>query len=610
MNFLAPFALALAVAAAVPLILHLLRHRTGEKVDFPAVRYMLRAEREHSRELQLRNLLLMLLRVGAVVALALAAARPVGRLFAGGHAPTAMAIVLDNSLSTSVVVNGAPVLARLKDAARGALARASSGDRVWLVTADARVVGGTVSAVRSAVDRVEPLAGAGDLRAAVSRGTELVKGSGIPARQVALLTDGQATSWPAAVPLDGVAATLFVPALGPPRNRAVVRAVAEPPHWTPRGTVRAATTATDTVSFRVALGNRPVARGTTAPGTDIVVRLAPAERGWLAGSVELEPDELRGDDVRWFAAHVGAAPAVSADASVGQFARMAVDALAQEGRVTRGTDVTITGAERARRPAVLFAPADPVQLGAANRALERANIPWKLGLARTGPAPVRGAALNGVTATHWYVLEPRAIAEQGGGDTLATVGGEAWAVAGDGYVLIASPLTTEATDLALRASWVPWLGAAIADHLAGDAGGVTEAVPGALVARPAWARELELPDGSRRAVTDARVAAPERAGVYFWLRGSARAGALVVNAEVAESDLARLPLADLRARFSGANVVATADVKRWTAAAFDVSGRRALDGLFLVVGLLLLLAEAVATRAVPGKSARPTATAA
>jgi hypothetical protein len=609
-NFLAPFALALAGAAAVPLVLHLLRHRTGEKVDFPAVRYMLRAEREHSRELQMRNLLLMLLRVGAVLALALAAARPVGRLIAGGHAPTAMAIVLDNSLSTSVVVNGAPVLARLKDAARGALARASAGDRVWLVTADARVVGGTVSAVRAALDRVEPLAGAGDLRAAVSRGTELAKGSGVPARQVAVLTDAQATSWTAAVPLDGVAATVFAPVLAAPRNRAVVRAAAEPPHWTPRGAVRAATTATDTVSFRVALGNRPVARGTTAPGAEIVVRLVPTERGWFAGSVELEPDEMRGDDVRWFAVHVGAAPAVNADASVGAFARTAVDALAQEGRVSRGTDVAIAGAESARRPAVLFAPTDPVQLGAANRALERANIPWKFGLARTGPAPVRGTGLSGVTATHWYALEPRAALEQGSTDTLATVGEDAWAVAGDGYVLVASPLTTEATDLALRASWVPWLGAAIAEHLAGDAGAVTETVPGAIVARPAWARELEAPDGTRRTVRDARIAAPERAGVYFWLRGTARAGALVVNAEVAESDLARLPLNDLRARFTGADVAATADAKRWTATAFDVSGRRALDGLFLVIGLLLLLAEAAATSTMPGKAAREAAKAA
>jgi hypothetical protein len=604
-SFLAPFALALAGAAAVPLLLHLLRRKTGEKVDFPAVRYLLRAEKEHKAELRLRNLLLMLLRVFAVLALATAAARPVGRLAGGGHAPTALAIVLDNSLSTSAVVNGAPVLARLKEAARATLARASVGDRLWLVTADGQVVGGNVSALRAALDRTEALNGAGDLHAAVTHGVQLAKGAGIPARQVAVLTDGQATSWTVPVALDGVPATVFAPALTPPKNRSVLRAAPEPPHWTPRGAIRAATSATDSVTFRVALGARAAARGIVAPGAEILVRLAPEERGWLAGAVELEPDEMRGDDVRWFAVHIGPPPAVVVEPGAGRFARTAVDALVQEGRVAHGSAVAITGAETARKPGVMFAPLDPVQLGAANRALERAGIPWRYGSARTGPTSVRGVGLASVTATRWYSLEPRGVLEPGAVDTLARAGSDAWAVAGDGYVLVASPLSADATDLPLRASWVPWLGSAIADHLSGDAGAVTEAAPGTTVPRPAWARELEAPDGSKRAVRDARIDVPARVGVYFWLRGAARAGALVVNPEVAESDLTRLSTQELRSRFGGADVAITSDQARWTASAFDVGGRRALDVVFLACGLLLLAAEAMVTRATPSRQDTP-----
>ena len=601
MNFLAPFALVLAAAASVPLVLHLLRRRTGEKVDFPAIRYLLRAEREHSRQLKLRNLLLMLLRVFAVLALALAAARPIGRFAGGSHAPTAIAIVLDNSLSTSVVVNGAPVLARLKDAARAAIGRANASDRLWLVTADSRVVGGTAGAVRAALDRADALGGAGDLRAAVARAAQLVRGGGLPSRQLAIVTDGQASSWTAAVPLDGVATTVFAPALAPPKNRAVISAQAEPPHWTPRGAVRASTTATDSVTFRVALGARAAARGIVAPGEDIVVRLAPADRGWMSGAVELEPDELRGDDIRWFAVHVGPAPAVAVEANAGPFARTAVDALTEEGRVARGNDILIGGAESARRPGVFFAPTDVVQIGAANRALERAGIPWKFGAVRSGPAPVTGAGLSGVSALRWYAISPRNAMEPGTADTLARVGSDPWAVAGDGYVLVASPLATEGTDLPLRASWVPWLGSAIADHLSGDAGAITTAAPGGNVARPAWAHELEEPDGTHREVSETRLAAPERAGVYFWLRGTQRAGALVVNPEIEESDLTRLPIATLQSRFAGAEVAATDDAGRWVASAFSFSGRRALDSSFLVLGLLLLAAEAVVTRAIAPK---------
>lgn len=602
MSFLAPFALVLAAGVAVPLVLHLLRRRTGEKIDFPAVRYLLRAEREHSRQLKLRNLALMLLRVFAILAIALAAARPIGRLAGGSHAPTSIAIVLDNSLSTSVVINGAPVLARLKEAARAAIGRANQGDRVWLVTADSRVVGGSIGAVRSALDRTDALAGAGDLRAAVARAAQLVRGGGLPSRQLAILTDGQATSWTSAVPLDGVATSLYEPSLVPPRNRAVITAVAEPPHWTPRGAVRATTTATDSVTYRVALGARAAARGIVAPGEEIVVRLAPTDRGWLPGAVELEPDELRGDDIRWFAVHVGPAPGVVAEPAAGLFASTAVDALAQEGRVSRGNDIVITGAESAKRPGVLFAPSDPVQIGAANRALERAGVPWKFGALRTGPAPITGAGLSGVSALRWYAIAPRGALPAGGVDTLASVGSDPWAVAGDGYVLVASPLTADGTDLPLRASWVPWLGSAIADHLSGDAGAITDAAPGEAIQRPAWAHELEEPDGTRRPVPESRLEAPSRPGVYFWLRGTQRAGALVVNPEPVESDLARLPLAQLRSRFTGGDVVATDDAARWTASAFSFSGRRALSGAFLILALLLLAAEAFITRAIAPKA--------
>src|SRR5687768_12843809 len=101
MQFLAPIWLALAGAAAVPLLLHLLRRRIGARVEFPAARYLARAEQENSAKLRLRNWLLMALRVLAILLIALAAARPVANLRTASHAPTALAVVLDNSLSTT-----------------------------------------------------------------------------------------------------------------------------------------------------------------------------------------------------------------------------------------------------------------------------------------------------------------------------------------------------------------------------------------------------------------------------------------------------------------------------------------------------------------------------
>ena len=193
MSFLEPLYLLLAGAAGVPLLLHLLRRRINVRVEFPAARYILRAEKENSRKLKLKNLLLMLLRVLAIILIALAAARPVGRLIGAGHAPTALAIVVDNSLSTSTIVDGAPLFRKLRTAALATARQATASDRIWLVTADGRVVGGSASAVADAIQRLEPVAGAGDLPGAVGRAVGIVRGAGLPARHVAVATDGQAT---------------------------------------------------------------------------------------------------------------------------------------------------------------------------------------------------------------------------------------------------------------------------------------------------------------------------------------------------------------------------------------------------------------------------------
>src|SRR5687767_149056 len=83
-SFLAPIWLVLTAAVAVPLFLHLLRRRIEIRREFPAARYLLRAEKENVRRLKLRNMLLMLLRTLALLFLALAAARPIAALLGSG----------------------------------------------------------------------------------------------------------------------------------------------------------------------------------------------------------------------------------------------------------------------------------------------------------------------------------------------------------------------------------------------------------------------------------------------------------------------------------------------------------------------------------------------
>lgn len=619
MSFLAPFALLLVAVAGVPLALHFLRRRIGSRVRFPAVRYLARAEREHSRQLRLRNLLLLLLRVATVVAIALAAAKPLG-ILAGGHPPVFLAIVLDNSLSSAAVTGGRLALHELRDVARRIVQQAAAGDQLALVTADGRTITGSAETLGAALARITPLTGAGDPASALRRAASLTRVPADLTHSLVLLTDGQRSSWSGTNPLprDAPRLVVYLASGEAPRNRSVLSADARPARWTPSGTVVARLQSPDSVTYRIALRAartplRTLARGTMAAGEasgEITVRAAPPERGWVSGIVELAPDELRADDTRHFAAWIGPAPLVSANASAGPFAGDATNVLRASGRVADAPPnegIAVIAADLvARLPAIITAPRDPVRAGVANRALERLDIPWRFGEVRRDTAVARGDRVEGATVTWRFALVPRAKADAG--DTLATVSGAPWIVAGPRYVLIASPLEPTATTLPVSAAFVPWLYDAVSQRLSNDAGHVIHAPPRGLVPRPSAVQALERPDGGHTPVTTPVLSAPETTGVYFFLRGARRAGALVVNAEERESVLERSSPEELRSRLGARDIQFAHDAEAAAAMAFTGTGRRSLLTPLLLLAAALLVAETIvvaATRrsALPARAA-------
>ena len=597
MSFLSPVFLTLGLAAAIPLLLHLLRRRVGTRMDFPAVRYLLRAEQENRRTMRLRNLLLMLLRVAIVLMLSIAAARPVGRMIGTGHAPAAIAILIDNSMSSGVVVEGRSMLDRFKSAALDVVRTTDATDNVWLVTADGSVAGGSAATIGDAIAALSPSSADTDLPAAARRAVGLASAAPQSARVVIVFTDGQRGSWSSykTATNDGTRAVIWSPRLKIPENHSISFAEARPPRWSPRGEVALRVNARDSLTYRVTLAGRTFARGTAAPGVETIIHASPPERGWLGGSVDLAPDELAADDIRYFATWIGPAPAVFATSGAGEFATAAIDALRASSRFAskpapseaRGTIAVGPAEEISSLPALIVAPSDPVRVGAANRALERLGVPWRFGARRAQAIDASLTGLGRVAVSERYELEAQAGAIA---DTIGTIGGSAWAVAGPRYVVIASPISASATALPVQAGFVPWLAQTISNRLSGESGLVVDAAPGTWVRKPAGADQLERPDGSTLAIADS-LRVPANPGVYFFVTAGRRSGAIVVNPPARESQLDQMSAAQLQQIFPGAEIIEDGDSPRVSEAAFSVASTRSLLSAFLVAILIALFAE-------------------
>ena len=100
--FLNPFFLFGLLAAGIPLLIHLWSRRRVVTIDFSSLMFLVAAHRQNVRRFQLKQLLILLLRMAIVALIALALARPfltLGLPLAAVRAKTDLVIVLDNSYS-------------------------------------------------------------------------------------------------------------------------------------------------------------------------------------------------------------------------------------------------------------------------------------------------------------------------------------------------------------------------------------------------------------------------------------------------------------------------------------------------------------------------------
>jgi len=210
MSFLSGIFLTALVVAAGPTIIHLLNRRRRRTIHWAAMDFLREVIKRNRRILQLRDLLLLLLRTVAVILFVLAMARPywlAGKEEAAGEVPMHAVLVIDNSLSMGYKRLDKSLLDEAKAKARTFIEALPAGSEISVIPLcshsqwHARNVYAAKEDALEAVERIEIVdrsARAADGFARVRQAC--LQASDIPTKRVVFLSDMQDNTWS----LDGV----------------------------------------------------------------------------------------------------------------------------------------------------------------------------------------------------------------------------------------------------------------------------------------------------------------------------------------------------------------------------------------------------------------------
>jgi hypothetical protein len=343
---LSPLFLAGALAAAVPIVLHLLKREPEPRVKFPAVRLLKHAPVEYTENRRLRELLLLALRVATFALLALAFARPFLASTTAVESAGATIVALDTSYSMS-----APgAFERAKALARSAVNRTGAGDLVAVVTfSDAPTLAAAPSSDRafalSAIDSATPGFGATRYRGALSAAVQAL---GRRRGTIAVVTDLQDGGWDAgdrtSMP---ESARIEVLDVGPVRSNLAVTALRVEGDRV-IATVRNSGGEPREARTHLALDGRPAgdAQAEVGPRASVDVEFAGAASAGAAAVTVEDRDGLAADNVRYAVLDNTSRPGVLVITSSGDrgrdglYVRQALSAGSGPGRVYQPSAMT------------------------------------------------------------------------------------------------------------------------------------------------------------------------------------------------------------------------------------------------------------------------------
>ena len=205
------------VAVGIPIAIHLLQLRRYRKVYFSNVDALQELQDENRRRHQVRQWLVLAMRILAITFLVLAFCRPVvpGKMYQMKSGATAISVYVDNSYSMECGGMNGSLMESAREKAREIVAAYSPDDRFQLLTGDA-----TGSQFRwlsrdeflNELDRIQTTAATPRLSTIAHRQNDFLKSSNAANRHAYIISDFQhSTTDLSDFPADSVVSTTFIP---------------------------------------------------------------------------------------------------------------------------------------------------------------------------------------------------------------------------------------------------------------------------------------------------------------------------------------------------------------------------------------------------------------
>ncbi|MEZ4265272.1 MAG: BatA domain-containing protein [Myxococcota bacterium] len=334
MRFENPWLLAGMLAAAIPVIIHLINRHRAKVRPFAAVEFLLLSDKRLARRLRVRQLLVLALRVLLMIAIPFALAKPYlesdpppGVDLAE---PGAIVLIIDDSLSMQAVPasGGESLVAAAVEAAREAISKGGASTSFAIVAAGtpARLLTPGLTfdrpTLERALERVVPTPRGGDMAGALREAERVLSQSHEPRRRVIVLSDQAAHAWagisePWALADPPVVDLVAVgpPDAPPPPNAAIDQVLVRPAPEVGPGQVHVDVTVINhgdteiTTPITVDLaGVVATSSVTVGPGKRehlVSTMRLPGPAAGLRGTARLESDALAADDTWYFTVDFG-----------------------------------------------------------------------------------------------------------------------------------------------------------------------------------------------------------------------------------------------------------------------------------------------------------------